>query len=78
MHNIKTVVEYVFDLSFLLLPLAFKRRNRKKIEKNPPLVKCFALSKVMYRSGHKYMNTLHLFLSDLRYDVSHIQKIEMC
>lgn len=32
-----------------------KNRNRK----NSQLVKYLTLSKVMYRSGHKYMNALH-------------------
>ena len=72
----KTIIEYVLDLSFLLCPLAYERRKRIKIEKNSQLVKYFTLSKVMYRSGHKSMNTLRL--SGLRYDVSQIQEMGRC
>lgn len=76
MHNTKKIIEYVLDLSFFFYLWHTKERKEKRSKKNSQIVRYFTLFKVMYRYDHKYMNTLHLSLSGLRYDISHLQKNE--
>lgn len=75
MQNAKTVIEYVLDLSFLLLPLTYDRRKEKD-RKNSQFVKYLTLSIVMYSSGHKYMNTWHLSFWFALHNISHSENGE--
>lgn len=53
-----------------------RRTKEEKEKRSKKFTTCqvFHLSKVMYRSDHKSMNTLR----SLRYDVSQIQEMGMC